>query len=133
MTINTVSLMGRLTSNPELRRTSGGTAVADLTLAVNRYYQDAQGNSKEETSFIPVTVWGSQAENCSEYLSKGSQAAVVGRLKMDEWTNDAGESRSKLKVVAKSVTFLDSDGAGGQSSNNSQSSQKVEEDSNIPF
>lgn len=147
--LNQVVLLGRLTENPELRYTSGGTAVCDITVAVNRYYRDMNDERQEETSFVPVTVWARQAENCCEYLSKGSQIALTGRLKMDKWENDAGEPRSKLKVVANNVQFVDqageqpeapdqafpSDQSGGStgSPDNNDDSSTIEEESNIPF
>ncbi len=112
--INSVILQGRLTRDPELRYTPGGTAVCDLSLAVNRYYRDDNNERQEETLFAPVTVWQRQAENCSEYLEKGSQVIIEGRLKMDEWENDDGESRSQLKVVAQNVQFLGAGGGGGR-------------------
>jgi single-strand DNA-binding protein len=108
--VNNVCLQGRLTRDPELRYTPGGTAVCDFRLASSRYYRDSNDEQQEETLFVPVTVWGRQAENCGEYLEKGSQAIITGRLQLDEWETDEGENRSQIKVVANNVRFL---GAGG--------------------
>ena len=107
--LNRVFLIGNLTRDPELRYTPNNTAVADLGLAVNRVYQDNSGEMQEDTTFVDVTAWGRNAENCSQYLSKGSPAFIEGRLTFDSWENDQGERRSKLKVTARRIDFL---GAG---------------------
>ncbi len=112
--LNRVFLIGNLTRDPELRYTPNNTAVADLGLAVNRVYQDRNGEMQEDTTFVDVTAWGKQAENCSQYLSKGSPAFVEGRLTFDSWETDQGERRSKLKVTARRIDFL---GAGDRTSN----------------
>jgi single-strand DNA-binding protein len=102
---NKVLLMGNLTRNPELRSTANGTAVCSFGLAVNRKYK--QGDEwKEDVCFVDITVWGKQAENCAEYLSKGSAAFIDGRLHLNSWTTESGEKRSKLEVVAENVQFL---------------------------
>ena len=105
--LNKVLLMGRLTRNPELRYTKTGTAVADFGLAVNRYYNNAQGQREEKTCYVDITVWAKQAELCAEYLSKGSGVFLDGRLEMDTWTTEDGQKRSKLHVVADNCQFLD--------------------------
>lgn len=112
--LNRVFLIGNLTRDPELRYTPNNSAVADLGLAVNRSYRDQSGEIQEETAFVDVTAWGKQAENCSQYLSKGSPAFVEGRLTFDSWENQQGERRSKLKVTATRIDFLGSDQAGAQ-------------------
>lgn len=128
---NNVQLMGRLTRDPDLDHTGGGTAVVDLGLAVNEYSQ-----GEERTNFFDVTVWGNQAENVAQYLSKGSPILLSGRLKQDRWENDQGEQRSSVKVVANQVIFLseseDSRGSGGNSGNGG-SDQEDDEFSDIPF
>lgn len=104
--LNKVYLMGNLTKDPELRYTPSGTAVARLGLAVNRKYT-ANNETKEETAFIDIDVWGKTAENCERYLSKGSQCLVEGRIKMDKWQDrNTGQKRSKLLVHADNVQFL---------------------------
>ena len=106
--LNKVFLMGRLTFDPELRRTPSGTAVAELRLATNRTWQGRDGDRKEETLFIDVTVWDRQAETCCQYLKKGSGIHVEGSLKMDTWDDKTtGEKRQKIKVQAERVQFLD--------------------------
>jgi single-strand DNA-binding protein len=113
--LNRVFLMGNLTRDPELRRLTNGTAVTDLGLALNRTYTDKNGEKREEVVFIDVTVWDRQAETCCQYLKKGRAIHVEGFLKMDSWDDKTtGEKRTKLKVQADRVQFLDrKDDAGG--------------------
>ena len=115
--LNKVFLMGRLTFDPELRRTPSGSAVTELRLATTRAWSGRDGERREETLFIDVTVWDRQAETCCQFLRKGSSVHVEGSLKMDTWEDkNTGEKRSKVKVQAERVQFLDSrrsDGAGG--------------------
>lgn len=115
--INSVVLIGRLTKDPELRHTPGGTAVCELSLAVNGREKDASGDWAERADFFDVTVWGNQGENCARYLSKGKQCAVDGRLRQDRWEKD-GQKRSAVKIIANSVQFFsrESDGDSGASS-----------------
>ena len=106
--LNRVYLMGNLTFDPELRRTTNGKAVSVLRLATSRSWTGADGERKEETLFIDVEVWDRQAENCCQYLRKGSSIHVEGALKMDNWDDKTtGEKRSKIKVSAERVQFLD--------------------------
>jgi len=104
--LNKVFLMGNLTRDPELRYTSGGTSVCTLRLAVNRRFTTRQGENRDETLFIDVTVWGKQAEVCSQYLSKGRPIFIEGRLRQDTWTTNEGQKRSKINVVADNFQFL---------------------------
>ena len=105
--VNKVFLIGRLTFNPELRHTSSGTAVSELRMAINRVSKSQGGEQRKEVCFVPVTVWGRQAESCHEFLKKGSPLHVEGRLVFESWEAD-GENRSRLKVVAERVEFLGS-------------------------
>jgi single-strand DNA-binding protein len=104
---NRVILMGNLTRDPEIRYTPSGTAVGDLRMAVNRKYRTPDGQDREETCYVGVTVWRKQAETCGEYLRKGSPILVEGRLKYDEWEKE-GQKQSRLSVVAERVQFLGS-------------------------
>ena len=106
--LNKVILVGRLTRDPEVRYTPSGTAVADLGFAVSDQYRNKAGEMVENTCFVEVVVWGRQAETCGEYLGKGSSALVDGRLQFDQWENQQGEKRSKLRVKADRVQFLGS-------------------------
>jgi single-strand DNA-binding protein len=107
--LNKVFLMGNLTFDPELRRTPSGTAVSELRLVTSRSWMSKDGERREEKLFIDVTVWDRQAENCCQYLRKGSPIHVEGSLKMDTWDDKStGEKRSKIRVHADRVQFLDS-------------------------
>lgn len=102
---NKVLLMGYLSRDPELRFTANGSAVAGFGLATNRKYK--QGDEwKEDVCFVDITVWGGLAENCAQYLNKGSSAFIEGYLKLNSWETDSGEKRNKLEVVANNVQFL---------------------------
>ena len=110
--LNKVMLIGNLTRDPELRYTPKGTAVADISLAINRVWNNEQGQKQEETTFVDVTLWGRQAELAQQYLSKGRGAYIEGRLQMDTWDDkETGKKRSKLKVVGESLQFMP-DGKG---------------------
>lgn len=112
--LNKVLLIGRLTRDPELRHTPSGAAVADFGLAVNRFYKGQDGSRQEETAFVDVTAWGKQAELASQYLQKGRQVFIEGRLQFRQWTSPEGQKRSKLDVVIENMQFLDSRGEGGE-------------------
>lgn len=112
--LNKVFLMGRLTFDPELRYTPSGSAVTDLRMATSRVWTAKDGDRREETLFIDVTVWDRQAENCCQYLRKGSGVHIEGSLKMDTWDDKTtGEKRSKIRVNAERVQFLDRRGDAG--------------------
>ncbi len=107
---NRVLLMGNLTRNPEIRYTPSGTAVSDLGLAVNESFKNKAGETIEQVCYVDVVVWGRQAETASEYLHKGSPVFVEGRLQLDQWENQQGEKRSKLRIRADRVQFLGTPG-----------------------
>ncbi len=115
---NKVILVGNLTRDPEVRYTPSGTAVTDIGLAVNNRWFDKQSNAwREEPVFVDVTLWARQAEVAGEYLSKGRQILIEGRLQLDQWDDrETGQKRSKLKVVGENMKMLgsraDSQGAG---------------------
>jgi len=108
---NKVLLLGNLTRDPELRYTASGAAVASFGLAVNRRYKQGE-QWKDEVCFVDITVWAKQGENCAEYLNKGSQVFIEGRLNYQTWESD-GQKRSKLEVVANNVQFLGKPGGRG--------------------
>lgn len=108
MELNKVFLIGNLTRDPESKTTSTGAMVVKMGLASNR----RAGKGKEEVLYIDVEAWNKTAELCEQYLRKGSQVLVEGRLKLDQYTNQQGEKRSKVFVVADRVQF----GAKGDSS-----------------
>lgn len=103
--MNNVSLVGRLTKEPELKYTQNGVAVCNFTLAVNRPFKNANGEN--EADFIMVQVWRKPAENAANFLNKGSQAAVNGRISTRHYENDKGDRVYVTEVVADFVQFLD--------------------------
>ena len=100
---NRVILVGNLTRDPEVRFTPDGTAVANFGIATNRKYGE-----KEETFFGEITVWGKQGEACGQYLKKGSKALIDGRLTTESWDGKDGEKKSRTRIVAENVRFMDS-------------------------
>ena len=106
--MNRVIIAGNLTRDPELRKTPSGTAVADISLALNRRVQDrATGQQHEQTTFVDVRLWGRKAEVTHQYCAKGQPVLVEGRLELDQWLDkSSGAKRSKLRVVAESIQFL---------------------------
>jgi single-strand DNA-binding protein len=101
---NTVTLVGNVTRDPELRFTPSGQAVATFGLAVNRRWQNRQTNEwEEQTSFFDVKCWAQMAENVAESIGRGSRVVVSGRLEQRSWETDQGDKRSKVEVVADEV------------------------------
>ena len=104
--LNKIIVMGRLTRDPELRRTGGGTAVTSFTLAVDRDFKDQNGD--KETDFIDVVAWRNTAEFVSKYFTKGRMAVVEGRLQIRDWTDKDGSKRRSAEIIAENVYFGDS-------------------------
>ncbi len=105
--LNRVILTGRLTADPELRYTQSGQPVARFAIAVNRRVLNPETNNwEDETTYVPVVVWGKQAESCATYLQKGRLVAVDGRLRIRSFTTPEGERRKTTEVVAQYVHFL---------------------------
>jgi single-strand DNA-binding protein len=130
--LNKVMLIGNLTRDPELRYTPKGTAVAEIGLAINRVWNNEQGQKQEETTFVEVTLWSRQAELAQQYLTKGRGVYVEGRLQMDSWDDkETGKKRSKLRIVAESLQFLP-DGRGGQQGGGQQASRPPQQRSGPP-
>ena len=116
--INRVVLVGNLTRDPELRHTPSGTSVCKLRVAVNTRQKNQQtGEWGDKPNYFDVTVWGNQAESCSQFLSKGRPVAIDGRLDWHEWDAQDGTKRSAVEIIAESVQFLggrqDGDFSGG--------------------
>lgn len=112
MSLNKVMIIGRLGSNPELRYTPSGMAVANFSLATNEYWSDKSGERQERTEWHRVVVWGKQAETANQYLSKGRQAYIEGRLQTRQWEDKDGNKKYTTEVVASNIQFL-----GGGSAN----------------
>jgi single-strand DNA-binding protein len=114
VSVNKVMLIGNLTRDPELRYTPQGSAVCEFAVALNSSYTNKQtGQRVEEVSFIDIVAWARTAEICAEYLKKGRQVFVEGRLKQDRWESPEGKKQSKIRVVADNVQFLGARPAGG--------------------
>lgn len=113
-----VILVGNLGRDPEMRYTPSGQAVTNLSVATNRKYTDSSGETREETVWFRVSVWGRQAEATNQYLSKGRQVLVEGRLVPDEngnprtWTRQDGSTAASFEVNAQTVRFLGGRGEG---------------------
>ena len=119
-TINRVELLGRVGSDPELRRTQGGTAVVQLRLATDR----RNGEGESQTDWHTVVCWAKQAEAVAEHVRKGERVYVSGRLQQRNWETDGGERRSRIEIHAHEVIFL---GAGNGNGRNAS------DDGNQPF
>ena len=111
--INRVTLVGRLTRDPELRHLPSGSPVLQLGLAVNGRQKDEAGNWTDKPNFFDVKVFGNQAEMLATHLAKGRRVGIDGRLDWSSWEAQDGSKRSKVEVVAFQVQFLDSRGEGG--------------------
>ena len=105
-TLNKVFLLGNLTRDPDLRGLPSGQSVCEMRMAITRRYI-SNGKEVDETCFVDVVVWGKSANNCKQFLTKGSQIMVEGRLQLDQWEDrNGGGQRSKLRVVAEQVQFM---------------------------
>ncbi len=112
--INRVTLVGRLTRDPELKHLPSGSPVLEMGVAVNGRMQDGSGNWVDKPNFFDVKVFGNQAEFLSQHLTKGRRIGIDGRLDWRSWEAQDGTKRSKVDVVAQSVQFLDSRMEGGE-------------------
>lgn len=122
---NKVIILGNMTRDPQVKYTPGGTAVAEIGLAVNRTWFDKQSNSKkEEVTFVDVTLWGKTAEIAGEYLEKGRSVMIEGRLQLDTWDDkESGQKRSKLRVVCENMVMLGGGQGGGRRSDSGSDQQ----------
>lgn len=96
--LNSVIMVGRLTRDPELRTTKGGTSVADFGLANSRTWKDKEGETQKKTTFVNVTAWGALAELVDKILNKGDLVVINGTLELNQWESKEGEKRSKVFV-----------------------------------
>lgn len=138
--LNRIVLMGRLTRDPELRRTGSGTAVSSFSIAVDRDFKGQSG--EKETDFIDIIAWRNTAEFVSKYFTKGRMAVVEGRLQIRDWKDKEGNNRRSAEVVADNVYFGDSkrDGdaaggsyTGGQTAQRGGFNEIDEDDGELPF
>jgi single-strand DNA-binding protein len=114
---NRIIIVGNLTKDPELKQIGGGQQVCRMSIASNRQFRNKQtGAQTQEVCYVDVDVWGPQAENCKQYLAKGRPVLIEGRLKLDTWKDNEGQTRSKHSIVAERVVFLGSSQAAELSS-----------------
>lgn len=130
--LNKIFIMGRLTRDPELRRTQGGNAVTSFALAVDRDFKSADGT--KETDFIDVVAWRNTAEFAAKYFTKGRMAVVEGRLQMRDWTDKDGNKRRSAEVVADNIYFGDSKREDAPAGNSAPTFEEIEDDGgDLPF
>jgi len=110
--LNRVILIGNLGRDPEVKYLPSGQAVANFSVATNERWQNKEGKTEERTEWHRIVVYGKQAENCGEYLSKGRSVCIEGRLQTREWDDKNGQKRSTTEIVANRVVFLGSKGEG---------------------
>lgn len=137
--LNRVTLIGNLTRDVEVKYTGKGTAIADISIAVNRKWKDQDNQMKEETTFVDLTAFGKTAELAQQYLSKGSSCYFEGRLNLETWEDKTTQQkRTKIKVIIENMQFL---GSKKDSGNSPQSAAKsgnspqsaADDDDSIPF
>ena len=130
---NKVMLMGNLTRDIEMRFTPANTAVGSFGLAMNRQWQDPQGQTREEVCFVDCEVWGKTAETMSKFLTKGKPVFIEGRLKFDSWKDKTdGSNRSKLKVVVEEFRFVGAPAGAAQGPSGPEGPDDMGQDSGPP-
>ena len=131
--LNRIILMGRLTRDPELRRTGSGTAVTSFSLAVDRDFKSQSG--EKETDFIDIVAWRNTAEFVSKFFTKGRMAVVEGRLQLRDWKDKDGNNRRSAEVVAEHVYFGDSKRSESDTPSTSGDFREIPEDEEgeLPF
>jgi single-strand DNA-binding protein len=127
---NRIILVGNLTRDPDYKQLASGQGVCRLSLATNRQFKNRQSDALvQEVCYIDIDVWGAQADSCRQYLQKGRQILIEGRLKYDTWQDQAGQTRSKHSVVADRVTFLSNQAGNLDSDDVSKDVSESETDS----
>ena len=129
--LNKIIIMGRLTRDPELRRTQSGTAVTSFTMAVDRDFKSQSG--EKETDFIDVVAWRNTGEFAAKYLAKGRMAAVEGRIQVRDWQDKDGNRRKSVEVVADRMYFGDSKQEDKKQPAPADDFCEIEDDGDLPF
>ena len=127
MSVNKVIILGRLGQDPELRYTPSGAAVCNFSVATSEYWNDKEGGGrKEKTEWHRVVTWGKTAELCNQYLAKGRQCFLEGRLQTRSWDDQSGQKKYTTEVIAQTVQFIGSKGddAGSSRPQNNQTVQQ---------
>ncbi len=127
--VNKVILVGNLGADPEVKYLEGDNVVANLSLATTEAYKDRSGNRVEQTEWHDLELWGQQAKIAEQYLKKGSQIYVEGKIKSDKWTDDQGQNRKKVRIRVLSFTMLGAkpEGSGGGMGNQSSENQSYQQ------
>lgn len=137
MSFNKIILVGNLGRDPELRYTPQGTPVCSFTVATNEKRKDRAGETQDFTTWFKVTLWGRQAETASQYLTKGRQVYIEGRLRLEEYTDRDGNKRQSLEVNATDIHFISSnrseEAREGAKTTNQQAHEPDVSDDDIPF
>lgn len=130
MALNNITIMGRLTRDPELKYMQSGTATANFTMAVDRDYKDSNGETP--TDFIQVQFMGKQAETVANYFNKGSQIVVIGSMRVNQYEQD-GQKKSYAFVNGRSFSFVAGSKSDGQKPSGSPSEFAAVDDDDVPF
>ena len=132
--VNKVILVGNLGKDPEVRFTKDGQAVANFSIATSEKWTGKDGNKEEKTEWHNITAWGKLGEICGEYLTKGKQVYVEGKLQTQNWEDDNGNMRNKTDIVISNMTMLaQSSGGNHEAPDNSQGQRNDVDDGEIPF
>lgn len=120
--LNKAMIIGNLTRDPEMRTTQSGQQVASFSVATNRQWKNASGETQEQAEFHDIVVWGRLAEICTQYLAKGRKAYFEGRLQTRQWEAQDGSKRQRTEIVVEEMILLDSRGAGAGGGGNAAAS-----------
>ncbi len=133
MSVNKVTLLGRLGTDPELRYTPNGSAVCNFSLATSEYWTDKNsGQRNEKTEWHRIVVWGKQAELCNQYLSKGRQAYFEGKLQTRQWEDKDGNKRYTTEIVCNQVQFIGSNPNNSQGATNNTNASGTTNNTEMP-
>ena len=134
--LNKAIIMGNLTRDPEVKALPSGMPVTNFSLATNRSYKDKEGNKQEDAEFHNIVVFGKQADSCGQYLKKGQEALVEGRIQTRSWEGEDGKKNYRTEIVGESVTFGrkgDSDQASPSDNVSQAKPEESDEGIDIPF
>lgn len=126
--LNKAMLIGNLTRDPEMRKTTSGQSVCSFSIATNRVYTDAQGQKKDQPEYHNIVAWGRLAEICAQYLNKGKKVYIDGRIQTRDWEAQDGQKKYRTEIVAENMIMLDRGGSGmggGQGGSFASSSASV--------
>ena len=135
--LNKVMIIGRLGRDPEMRYTPSGRPITTFSVATSRKWNTSEGEKRSDTEWFNVVAWGSLAEICNQYLTKGHQVYIEGRLQTRKWEDDNGNKRSNIEIVAKEMIMLGDrkkkTDADTSENEGKLSTENVEEDDDFPF